>query len=464
MTHIQQKKSVAITKVNRQSIPSYSQQFVNNEIRERLEHLVAPHVDSFDYFLTHGLLEAVKDIPEMEFKLDNDLLIKMRFNDAFVGYPLKNDDLCAETMLTPREARERCISYTSIFTTQLSIDISGIVEGMTLTARMGDLPIMVKSDRCHLKGLNAYKLVKLKEEANEMGGYFIMNGIERVIRLLQVPRRNYACAIERSSFKNRGPAYSDKGVVMRCVRSDQSSVTITLHYLNNGGATMKFVVRKQEFLLPVVAVAKALMDISDKELFDRIVQGDTDNTFMTTRLELLLRDAKQTGIYSKSEYLAYLGSLFRLFLPISDSTSDEEAGKLLVKRFFFVHVKDVNAKLECLLHMLRKLFAFAEGKCAADNADALMNHELLLPGHLITTYVKEKLDETLLAVRTAVLRDYRSDKAKCIASIKTPKYFQKHFDRFGGGIGSKIGTFLSTGNIVSSTGLDLMQVIGNHVE
>jgi DNA-directed RNA polymerase I subunit RPA2 len=44
-----------------------------------------------------------------------------------------------------------------------------------------------------------------------MTGYFIQNGIERVIRLLQVPRRNYASAIERSSFKNRGPAYSDKG-------------------------------------------------------------------------------------------------------------------------------------------------------------------------------------------------------------------------------------------------------------
>jgi hypothetical protein len=28
--------------------------------------------------------------------------------------------------------------------------------------------------------------VSLKEEANEMGGYFINNGIERVVRLLQV--------------------------------------------------------------------------------------------------------------------------------------------------------------------------------------------------------------------------------------------------------------------------------------
>lgn len=143
---------------------------------------------------------------------------------------------------------------------------------MVITSRMGDLPIMVKSGRCHLKGLSPQKLVRLKEEANEMGGYFVMNGIERVIRLLQVPRRNYAAALERNSFKNRGPAYSDKGIAMRCVRSDQSAVTITLHYLNNGGATLKFVARKQEFLLPVVVVAKALVDITDKELFDRIVQ------------------------------------------------------------------------------------------------------------------------------------------------------------------------------------------------
>lgn len=71
---------------------------------------------------------------------------------------------------------------------------------------------------------------------------------------------------------SRGAYYSDKGVSMRCVRSDQSSVTVTLHFLTNGGATLRFVLRKQEFLLPVILVAKALVNISDKELFDRIVR------------------------------------------------------------------------------------------------------------------------------------------------------------------------------------------------
>ena len=44
--------------------------------------------------------------------------------------------------------------------------------------------------------------------------------------------------------------------------------------------------------------------------------------------------------------------------------------------------------------------------------------------------------------------------------FSTSKYFQRQADRFGGRIGDKIGTFLSTGNIISSTGLDLMQVSG----
>jgi DNA-directed RNA polymerase I subunit RPA2 len=154
--------------------------------------------------------------------------------------------------------------------------------------------------------------------------------------------------------------YSSKGIAMRCVRKDQSSITVTLHYLNDGGATLKFVLRKQEFLLPVVLVAKAMVEISDKELYSRILQGDTNNTFLSSRLglysnnfqiffiflmvniecnvyylsELLLRDAKNYGLYSKNEYSAYLGSHFRNFLPISERCSDQEAGEMLIQRLF----------------------------------------------------------------------------------------------------------------------------------
>lgn len=49
-------------------------------------------------------------------------------------------------------------------------------------------------------------------------------------------------------------------------------------------------------------------------------------------------------------------------------------------------------------------------------------------------------------------------------NISQTKFWQKCVDRYGmlssGGIGKKVSHFLSTGNIISSTGLDLMQVSG----
>lgn len=38
--------------------------------------------------------------------------------------------------------------------------------------------------------------------------------------------------------------------------------------------------------------------------------------------------------------------------------------------------------------MLQKLFALVDGMAKPDNADALQNHEILLPGHLLTIVVK----------------------------------------------------------------------------
>jgi hypothetical protein len=38
--------------------------------------------------------------------------------------------------------------------------------------------------------------------------------------------------------------------------------------------------------------------------------------------------------------------------------------------------------------MLHKLHALVDGGCCDDNADALVHHELLLPGHLLTMFLK----------------------------------------------------------------------------
>jgi DNA-directed RNA polymerase I subunit RPA2 len=52
-------------------------------------------------------------------------------------------------------------------------------------------PVMVASKACNLSGFSQEELISRGEEGHEMGGYFILNGIERIIRLLVQQRRHY---------------------------------------------------------------------------------------------------------------------------------------------------------------------------------------------------------------------------------------------------------------------------------
>ena len=60
------------------------------------------------------------------------------------------------------------------------------------------------------------QLVAAKEESNEMGGYFICNGIERIIRCLIQQRRHYVMALRRGAYQKRGANYTPIGTLVRC--------------------------------------------------------------------------------------------------------------------------------------------------------------------------------------------------------------------------------------------------------
>jgi DNA-directed RNA polymerase I subunit RPA2 len=183
---------------------------------------------------------------------------------------------------------------------------------------------------------------------------------------------------------------------MRCSRhnGDQSSITNTVHYLTTGGANLRFVARKQEFMIPVILIVRALsgaeyaptaaadaaaggsgMGITDEELYRRIVQGDNSNTFLVARAGLLLQDARARfgNLNTPDECLAYIGTRFRRLSQKAETTSDVEIGHYMVRRYVLIHLPDCKDKLECLLLMLRKLYSFAAGDCGVDNADSLQN-------------------------------------------------------------------------------------------
>lgn len=81
----------------------------------------------------------------------------------------------------------------------------------------------LQSSICHLSKLKPTQLIAKGEHAEEWGGYFIIGGHERLIRMLQMTRRNYPFAITRASWKKRGNLFSDQGVMIRCVKDDHTT-------------------------------------------------------------------------------------------------------------------------------------------------------------------------------------------------------------------------------------------------
>lgn len=57
--------------------------------------------------------------------------------------------------------------------------------------------------------------MQAKEESVEMGGYFICNGIERIIRMLIQQRRHYIMALRRGAYHKRGKDYTDCATLIR---------------------------------------------------------------------------------------------------------------------------------------------------------------------------------------------------------------------------------------------------------
>jgi DNA-directed RNA polymerase subunit B len=84
------------------------------------------------------------------------------------------------THITPVEARLRNVSYVA----PLMLEANVIEDGKTLESRfihIGDIPVMVKSESCILRSFTQQKLIDYAEDPEDPGGYFIINGSERVI-------------------------------------------------------------------------------------------------------------------------------------------------------------------------------------------------------------------------------------------------------------------------------------------
>lgn len=132
---------------------------------------------------------------------------------------------------------------------------------------LGSVPIMVLSQNCLLKD----KILKdFKEDPNEVGGFFIVNGLEKILRNLIIPRKNYPMGIVRPTFTQRRNTFTEYGVMIKCSHKNYLSQSLTLHYTTNNSVYLSIMIKKVEYLFPLGIIVKGLVDLPDLSLIQKL--------------------------------------------------------------------------------------------------------------------------------------------------------------------------------------------------
>jgi len=143
------------------------------------EGIARQHLTSFDEFLTKGLQEIINEIDHIDIE-NAEYPYRIKLGRIQFKQPRMMELDGSVTHITPAEARLRNVSYVA----PLMMEASVIEDGKTLESRflhIGDIPVMVKSDGCILRSFTNQKLIDHAEDPEDPGGYFIINGSERVI-------------------------------------------------------------------------------------------------------------------------------------------------------------------------------------------------------------------------------------------------------------------------------------------
>lgn len=357
-------------------------------------------------------------------------------------------------------------------------------------SRIARIPVMVGSEACHLQGKKRDQLVKLGEEEYEVGGTFIVNGTEKLIRLVVTPRVNHPISAQRAKNKDRGHMFSELALSYRSMRPDLSTFTVHLHFLRTGEVRLRLSLDRNEYLIPIGVLMRALLQdgTTDRDIFRLIVGGEDDNMPLVNSAMAICAELAEGSVYfkekdkrpgeiramSRSAATAYLGRMFRAVIGMDDEAiTDYDAGVAFLRRYIFVHLSTSpyeeedeslhHSKVDLMVMLVRKLVATSTGEVEVDNADAISHQGIMAPGHLFLILLKERISIFLRTVASLIRRGAEKDTAVMMASGKGLKglildSFKKSLA--GDSISRNMSYLLATGTVSQGTPLDLPQTVG----
>lgn len=148
--------------------------------------LVRQHLDSFNEFIDRGLQEVIDEVGEIPIEVpENPYKVKLGQiwiidPQTRITGPYATEVDGTKHEIYPMEARLRNLTYAA----PVALEMTPVIDGReqdTELVYIGNIPVMLKSKLCFLSQLSREELVAVGEDPDDHGGYFVVNGSERVI-------------------------------------------------------------------------------------------------------------------------------------------------------------------------------------------------------------------------------------------------------------------------------------------
>ena len=285
--------------------------------------LVSQQINSFNQFIETNIQEIINEnkeitiIPEKKYAPDsrqnNDFKYEIIFGQLHISnlpYFKEKDDKYSQ--IFPNEARIRNLTYES----DLLLDITSITKGFDeLTQKeiirdepktvsknfIGKIPIMVRSKFCSLAKKSDRERVDVKECVYDQGGYFIINGGEKVVIAQERMANNFVYV-----FKRKEPStYSWSAEIRSNLDSSNrppSQFTVKLlskgeNKKENMGQVIHARIPYIKKDIPIVILFRALGFVADRDILDHILFDYND----TSLLELLRPSLEEAFVIQTQE-------------------------------------------------------------------------------------------------------------------------------------------------------------------
>ena len=338
--------------------------------------LVDANIESFNNFIEKELQNIIEENKEIEPTIipPNTDQFKIRLDKIWVTKPEITEADGSKRKIYPVEARLRKLTYSA----PTFIDVSAHIDGVqreSFTTQIGNMPIMLKSRPCHLHKLNRNELIENGEDPDDPGGYFIINGTEKVLINIEDLASNKTL-VEKSSTgpsEYTGKLFSERG---------SFKIPHTIEKMKDGIFYLSFTRVKR---IPIIVIIKALGLLKDEEIM-RFVSEEKQYD------EVLINLYEFVDIKTEEDSLDYIAK--RIGVTQAKEIRIERMKEILDK-YLLPHLgirkEDRIYKAYNLCKMIKKYINVSNEELEVDDKDHYANKRLKLSGDLLADLFRVNL-------------------------------------------------------------------------